>query len=201
MWSRVAAKCLGYIKMRIIVGISGASGTILGIELLKALRSYPQCETHLVITDGAKKTLAHETNIKVDDVISLADHCHGINNMAAPISSGSFKTDGMVIIPCSMKTVSGVAYGFADNLLIRAADVCLKEGRRLILVPREAPLSSIHLENLARAASHGCTIIPPVLTFYNKPQTVQDMVNHLLGKILMMFGLEFPGFKPWKGVD
>ncbi len=185
--------------MRIIVGISGASGTMLGIELLKALRT--QCETHLVITDGAKQTLAHETSIKVEEVIPLADYCYDIKNMAAPISSGSFKTDGMVIIPCSMKTVSGVAYGFTDNLLIRAADVCLKEGRRLILVPRETPLSSIHLENLARAAGHGCTIIPPVLTFYNQPQTIQDMVNHLISKILAMLGLEFPDFKPWKVVN
>ena len=185
--------------MKIIVGISGASGTMLGIELLKAVHT--RCETHLVITDGAKQTLVHETSTKVEDIISLANYYYDIKNMAAPISSGSFKTDGMVIIPCSMKTVSGVAYGFADNLLIRAADVCLKEGRRLILVPRETPLSSIHLENLTRVANHGCTIIPPVLTFYNNPQTIQDMVNHLIGKILTMLGLEFSSFKPWKGVN
>jgi 4-hydroxy-3-polyprenylbenzoate decarboxylase len=187
--------------MRIIVGISGASGTILGIELLKALRLYPQCETHLVITEGAKKTLSYETNIKVEEIVALADHCYDINNMGASISSGSFKTDGMVIIPCSMKTLSGVAYGFTDNLLIRAADVCLKEDRRLILVPREFPLSSIHLENMARAANHGCTIMPPVLTFYNNPKTIQDMINHLIGKILMLFSLEFNSFIPWEGAE
>lgn len=186
--------------MKIIVGLSGASGTILGIELLRTLQEYPHCETHLIITDGARKTLTQETSIKIDNVVSLAEYCHDINNMAAPISSGSFQTDGMVVIPCSMKTVSGIAYGFADNLLIRAADVCLKEKRRLILVPRELPMSSIHLENLARAANHGCIIVPPVLTFYNHPQTIQDMIDHLIGKILQLFGLEAPKFKPWKGV-
>lgn len=185
--------------MRIIVGISGASGTILGLELLKALRAYPQCEVHLVITEGARKTLSYETNYKMEDVVTLATHHHDINNMGAPISSGSFETNGMVIIPCSMKTLAGIASGYTDNLLLRAADVCLKEKRKLILVPRETPLNLIHLENMVRVAKAGGIIMPPVLTFYNNPKTIQDLIHHLLGKILMLFGLKYNKFSPWSG--
>lgn len=186
--------------MRIIVGITGASGVILGVNLLKVLAALPDCETHLVITEGAKRTLQYETDIHVEDVIALADHYHDNNDLAAPISSGSFKTDGMIIIPCSMKTLSGVVTGYTDNLLLRAADVCLKERRQVVLVPRELPLSSIHLKNMAKAARHGCVILPPMLTFYNNPGSIQDMINHLIGKILMMFNLSFREFVPWKGV-
>lgn len=186
--------------MRIIIGITGASGVILGVNLLKALECHPECETHLIITDGAKRTFQYETDLKIEEVSSLANFCYDINNMAAPIASGSFKTDGMVIIPCSMKSLSGVVSGYADNLMLRAADVCLKEKRRVILVPRETPLNSIHLRNMVQATNDGCTIIPPVLTFYNHPDTIQDMINHLVGKIMMMFGLTFSGFVPWKGV-
>jgi len=120
--------------------------------------------------------------------------------MAAPISSGTFDTDGMVVILCSMKTLSGLVNGYTDNLLLRAADVCLKEKRRLVLVPREAPLSIIHLRNMVRAASAGCLIIPPMLTFYNNPTTIDDMINHLIGKIMRVFNLNFDAFVPWKGV-
>lgn len=186
--------------MRIIVGITGASGVILGVNLLKALADCPECETHLVITEGAKRTFEYETNLKVEEVIALADHYHDINNLAASISSGSFKTDGMVILPCSMKTLSGIITGYTDNLLLRAADVCLKERRRVVLVPREFPLNSIHLKNMYEATQHGCVILPPMLTFYNNPSSVQDMINHLIGKIMMMFDLPFKGFIPWQGV-
>jgi len=187
-------------RIRIIVGITGASGVILGVNLLKALAECPECETHLVITESAKRTLEYETDLSFEDVISLADYYHDINNLAATISSGSFKTDGMVILPCSMKTLSGVVTGYTDNLLLRAADVCLKERRRVILAPRELPLNSIHLKNMSEAAQHGCVILPPMLTFYNNPSSIQDMINHLVGKIMMMFDLSFKGFVPWRGV-
>lgn len=185
--------------MKIIVGITGASGAVLGVELLKAFRNQPQCETHLVISDGAKKTLSLESGLEVKDVVSLADHYYDINNMGAVIASGSFRTDGMIIIPCSMKTLAAVVHGYADNLLTRAADVCIKENRRIILVPREMPLSRIHLKNMLEASDIGCAIIPPVLTFYNQPGTIQDQINHLIGKILMQFGLDHSLFSPWKG--
>jgi 4-hydroxy-3-polyprenylbenzoate decarboxylase len=186
--------------LRIIVGISGARGVILGVNLLKALTAYPECETHLIISDGAKMTFCHETDLAIEDVAAMAHFTHNIKNLAAPISSGSFKTDGMVIIPCSMKTLSGVVTGYTDNLLLRAADVCLKEQRRLVLVPREVPLSRIHVENLQQATRAGCVIVPPMLTFYNSPKTIQDMINHLVGKILMMFNLDYHSFIPWQGV-
>lgn len=185
--------------MRIIIGISGASGAILGVEMLKALRAYPECETHLVVSEGARKTLASETNMEIEDLIALSDFYHSAKNMAAPISSGSFRTNGMIIIPCSMKTLAAVAHGYADNLLVRAADVCLKENRKVVLVPRETPFSKVHLKNLVEASDNGCTIIPPVLTFYNKPLSLQDQVNHIIGKILIQFGLEHSSFKPWVG--
>lgn len=185
--------------MRIIVGISGASGAVLGIEMLKALKSHPECETHLIVTQGALTTLACESEVGLKEMTALADCCYDVNDLAAPVASGSFKTDGMVIIPCSMKTLAAVVHGYADNLLVRAADVCLKEKRRLILVPRETPLSKIHLRNLMEASDCGCTIIPPMLTFYNRPKTIEDQVNHIIGKILMQFGLEHKSFRPWNG--
>lgn len=185
--------------MKIIIGITGASGAVMGVELLRALRNQPQCETHLVISEGAKKSLDLEGGPEVLDVISLADHYYDINNLGAVIASGSFRTDGMIIIPCSMKTLAAVVHGYADNLLTRAADVCIKENRRVVLIPREMPLSSIHLKNMLEAADLGCSIIPPILTFYNEPETIHDQINHLIGKILMQFGLNHDTFSPWKG--
>ncbi len=186
--------------MRIIVGISGASGAILGADLLRAFKRYG-CETHLVITAGAEGTLKIETGLTVKDLAAFADFVHPIGNLAASISSGSFKTDGMVIAPCSMKTLAGIVCGYTDNLLLRAADVCLKERRKVVLLPRELPLSSIHLGNMEKAARHGCIVCPPVMTFYNKPKSIQDMIDHLTGKVMMLFGLEFSKFKPWAGED
>ncbi len=185
--------------MRLIVGISGASGVVMGQQLLSVLKNMPDVETHLVLTEGAVKNFEEETNLCIKEVERLADFVHSNQNLAAPISSGSFKTDGMIIIPCSMKTLSGVAHGFAENLIIRAADVCIKEGRKLVLVPREMPFSLLHLENMQRAARYGCTIIPPLLTFYNGLKTTEEQVHHILGKVLMQFGLEIEGFKPWQG--
>ena len=185
--------------MRLIVGVSGASGVIMGYYLLKALKQYENCETHLVLTEGARKTWKLETAIPVEALETMADFNHSDLNMAAPISSGSFQTEGMIVIPCSMKTLSGIATGYAANLLVRAVDVCLKEHRRVVIVPREMPLGKIHLRNLQAAAEWGCTVIPPSLTFYNKPQSMDDQINHIIGKILMQFGLDYHCFVPWKG--
>ncbi|MGB4438340.1 MAG: UbiX family flavin prenyltransferase [Sedimentibacter sp.] len=185
--------------MRLVVGISGASGVILGYHLLKALKAYPDCEIHLVISEGAKVTFGLETKLKIEEVEKLADYVHSNKNLAASISSGSFKTDGMIVIPCSMKTLSGIATGYAENLLIRSVDVCLKENRRVVLVPREMPFGKIHIRNMKEASDLGCVIIPPILTFYNNPQTIEEQINHIIGKILMQFGLDHKKFIAWEG--
>ena len=185
--------------MRLIIGISGASGVIMGYELLKALQAVPDCEKHLVITEGASKNFACETNLAIDEITALADFHYDNKNMAASISSGSFRTDGMIVIPCSMKTVAGIAAGFAGNLLLRAADVCLKENRRVVIVPRETPLSRIHLRNMKEAADNGCTVIPPMLTFYNGSDSVEKQIHHIIGKIFMQFGIVYEKFTAWKG--
>jgi 4-hydroxy-3-polyprenylbenzoate decarboxylase len=183
--------------MKIIVGISGASGTILGYELLRALRSQPDMEIHLIITENAKKTIALETDLQVAEINSFADFVYDENNMAASIASGSFQTDGIIVIPCSMKTLSGIVSGFSNNLLIRATDVCQKENRRIVLVPREMPLSKVHLRNLAQAAADGCIIVPPMLTFYNHADTVQKQIDQIIGKVMAQFGLHYSKFVPW----
>ena len=159
--------------MRIIVGISGASGVVMGYEMLKALRMQEDCEIHLVITQGAIENFKYETDMDIKEVMKLADYCYDDKNMAASISSGSFRTDGMIVIPCSMKTVSAIANGYGANLLVRAVDVCIKESRRVVLVPREMPLSRIHLDNLKKAADYGCILLPPMLTFLFVPQPLQ----------------------------
>ena len=187
--------------MRMIVGISGASGVIMGYYLLKALRQQPNCEIHLVITEGAKVTWGLETDIPYEELTELADVCHSNKNLAAFISSESFISSGMIIIPCSMKTLSAIASGYAANLLVRAADVCLKEGRKVVLVPREMPLGKVHLRNLKEASDLGCIIVPPMLTFYNMPSSLMDQINHIVGKILLHFGLHHESFVPWKGVE
>lgn len=187
--------------MRIIVGISGASGAELGYHLLKTLKAYPEVETHLVISKGAYRTFQLETNIKIPEVESLADFVYKNKNIAASIASGSFKTDGMIVIPCSMKTLSGIANGYAENLLVRAVDVCLKENRRVVLVPREMPLGKVHIKNMKEASDLGCVIIPPMLTFYNNSLTMEEQMNHIIGKILMQLGLEPKKFRAWEGAE
>lgn len=147
------------------------------------------------------RTFKYETNFTLDEVTKLADVVHDNHNLAAAIASGSFQTDGMIVIPCSMKTVAGIVSGFADNLLLRAADVCLKEGRKVVLVPREMPMSRIHLRNIKDAADYGCTIVPPVLTFYNHADTVEKQIQHIIGKILMQFHIDYQNFVPWQGRD
>ncbi|MDD4721345.1 MAG: UbiX family flavin prenyltransferase [Acidaminococcaceae bacterium] len=187
--------------MRLIVGISGASGVVMGYQMLKVLKQIPDIEVHLVVTEGAVKNFACETDITLEDVIALADYNHSNKNMAASISSGSFKTDGIIVIPCSMKTVSGIASGFAANLLLRAVDVCLKESRKVVIVPREMPLSRIHLRNIKEAADNGCIVVPPMLTFYNGSNSVEKQINHIIGKVLMQFGIDYEKFIAWKGID
>lgn len=184
-------------KKRLIVGISGADGVIIGVQLLSLLRSMPDVETFLVMSRSAQKNIELQCDIGVEDVRHLADHVFDEDDLAASISSGSFKTEGMIIAPCSMKTLSGIAHGFEINLLIRAADVCLKEGRKVVLMPRETPLGMAHIKNLLLAAECGCIIVPPVLTFYNEPRNLDDVIYHVLGKALGQFGITPPGLKVW----
>ncbi|MDF2635083.1 MAG: aromatic acid decarboxylase [Pelosinus sp.] len=184
-------------KKRLVVGMSGASGAILGIELLQILREHPDYETHLIISKGAEETILQETDYKVAEVIDLADKVYDINNIGAGIASGTFKTEGMIIVPCSMKTVAGIASGYSDNLLLRAADVTIKERRGLALATRECPLSAIHLRNMLSLAELGAFIMPPMITYYNKPISIKDMNRHIIGKILEKFGIEVNGFIRW----
>ena len=185
--------------MRLIVGISGASGVIYGIRLLEALRELPDVESHLVMSNGAKLNIALETDRKVKDVEDLADVVHSDQNLAATIASGSYRTDGMIIAPCSMKTLSAVVNSFAEKLLARAADVVLKEQRRLVLVPRETPLHVGHCRLLYEAAQMGAMIVPPMPAFYNDPQSVDDIINHTVGRLLDLFEIDSGMVKRWQG--
>ncbi len=183
-------------KKRIIVGVSGASGVPLAVALLHALRQ-ANTEIHLIVTSGGKTTLAEETDLSFDQFCALADIVHNEFDFAAPPSSGSWKCDGMVVIPCSMKTLAGIHSGYTENLLLRAADVTIKEGRKLVLVPRECSMSPIHLRNQYELSMMGVTILPPVLSYYHHPQTIQDMEHHLVGKILDRFDIEYEHFHRW----
>ena len=182
---------------RLVVGISGASGAEIGIQLLQAMQHLPEWETHLVISEGARRMIALETVYSVEQVEALASRCHPLDDVGASIASGTFKTEGMVVVPCSMKTVAGIAHGYSQNLLLRAADVVIKERRKLVLVARESPLSTIHLNNMLLLANAGVVILPPVLTYYHRPATIQEMTAHIVGKILDVFGIEFAEFKRW----
>ena len=186
--------------MRLIVGMTGATGAPLGVSLLQALREMPGVETHLVLSKWAKTTIELETPYSVRDVSALADYCHNPGDQAATISSGSFRTDGMIIIPCSMKTLAGIRAGYAEGLVGRAADVVLKEGRKLVLVPREMPLSTIHLENMLALSRLGVAMVPPMPAFYNHPQTVDDITQHIVARVLDQFGLEHPNARRWQGL-
>lgn len=183
---------------RIIVGISGASGSVYGYMALQALRAIGGVETHLVLTDGARRTLALETDMTARDFESLADVLHQEDDLAAAIASGSFLTDGMLVIPCSMKSASAIAYSLSSNLLVRAADVCLKEKRRLVLVVRETPLHLGHLRTLAQLAEIGAVILPPIPAMYANPQSIDDIVAHTVGKVLDQFGIANELFKRWR---
>ena len=178
------------------MGISGASGVIYGVRLLQLLRDMP-VETHLVMSKSAEVTLAYETDMKVATLRALADHCHAIGDMAAPLSSGSFKTLGMIVAPCSVRSVAEIASGVTTTLLTRAADVILKERRRLVLMVRETPLHLGHLRNMAALTEMGAIIAPPVPAYYNRPKTLEDAIDHNLGRVLDLFGLDTGKVKRW----
>jgi len=185
-------------KRKIIIGISGASGTIYGVRLLETLRNYSEIETHLVISDIAKEIIKHEDGRDPEKVLELADIVHPIKNLGAAISSGSFLTEGMIIAPCSIKSLSGIANSYNDNLLVRAADVCLKERRKLIIVLRQTPLHLGHLELMTRVTQYGATLLPPMPSFYHKPKTIDDIINQTVGKVLDNFGIEHNLFTRWQ---
>ena len=184
--------------MRLIVGMTGATGAPLGIALLQALRDMPDVETHLVMSKWAKTTIELETPYSARDVAELADFAHSPADQAAVISSGSFRTDGMIVIPCSMKTLAGIRAGYADGPVGRAADVVLKEGRKL--VPREMPLSTIHLENMLALSRMGVAMVPPMPAYYNHPQTIDDVTHHVVTRVLDQFGLEYRKARRWNGL-
>lgn len=181
---------------RLIIGISGASGVIYGVRLLEALKPLP-VETHLVMSRTAEVTLAYETKLKVAAVRELADVAHDVDDLAASISSGSFRTMGMIVAPCSMRSLGEIAHGISSNLLTRAADVVLKERRKLVLLVRETPLHAIHLRNMATLAEMGAIIAPPVPAFYNRPETLDDVIDHTVGRALDLFDLDSGKVKRW----
>lgn len=186
---------------RFIIGISGASGVIYGIRALEILKNVPEIETHLLISNAGKRTILYETDYAIKEVEALADRLYSMSDIAAAISSGSFKTAGMMVAPCAMKTLSGIANSFSDNLLLRAADVVLKDRRKLLLLVRETPLHLGHLRLMAQAAEIGAIIMPPMPAFYHKPQSVDDIINQTVNRMFDMMGIELEEdlFERWQG--
>ena len=180
----------------LIVAITGGSGVIYGIKLIEALNSL-NLETHLILSEWGEKTIKIETNVNIDYIKNLATQYYDNTNMAAPVSSGSFKTRGMVIIPCSMKTLASIANGLDDSLISIAASVCIKEGRKLVVVPRETPLSKIHLENIVKLSELRVTILPAMPGFYFRPSTIDDLLSHIVGKVLDQFDIDNNMFRRW----
>ena len=189
---------VGAAPQRLIVGITGASGTIFGVRLLEVLRD-AGVETHLVMSQWAARTLVHETEYSVAQVQALASERYAIGDAGAAISSGSFRTMGMIVAPCSMRTLGAIAHGVGDNLIHRAADVVLKERRRLVLAVRESPLNEIHLENMLKLSRMGVSICPPTPAFYNRPKSLDDVVAYTVARLLDQFGLNLPGGQRWSG--
>src|SRR2546425_2360932 len=194
------AKTEGATVMRLIVGISGSTGAIYGVRLLEVLRTLRDIEIHLVVSDGAKTTISYETEYQVEEVLGWAHIVYDPRNVAAAIASGTFITAGMIVAPCSMKTLSSIAHSYNDNLLTRAADVCLKERRRLVLLVRETPLHLGHLRLMTTVTEAGGIILPPVPGFYQKPSTMMDLVDHSLGKTLDLFGIDHQLYPRWSGL-
>lgn len=182
----------------IILGISGASGAIYGIRLLEEMKKQ-EIETHVVISKWGSYTIKAETDYCIEDVIGLASFYYEDDDLAARISSGSFKASGMIIAPCSMKTLSGIANGYSEDLIVRAADVCLKEQRKLVLLTRETPLSQIHLQNMLTVSRAGGVIAPPMPSFYTRPTSLEDMIDQTVGRILDQFDIPFAGLRRWEG--
>ncbi|MDA9901675.1 UbiX family flavin prenyltransferase [Gammaproteobacteria bacterium] len=191
----------GESRVKIIVGMSGASGVIYGVRMLEVLRDVAEVETHLVMSDAAKLNIAVETDLETQDVVSLADYSYSNRDIGASIASGSFKTDGMVVAPCAIKTLSAIANSYSDSLIVRAADVVLKECRRLVLVPRETPLHVGHCELMMKACQLGAVMAPPMPAHYILPKTVDDLVNHHVGRILDLFDLDSGLVQRWHGVN
>lgn len=188
-------------KKRLVVGMTGATGAIYGIRILQVLRERGDWETHLVISQAGLVNLKYELDMDRSELYALADVTHGINDIASCIASGSFKTEGMIIAPCSMKTLAAVAHGFGDNLISRAADVALKERRKTVLIPRETPLNLAHIRNMASVTEMGGIIFPPMPAFYNKTDSLRAMVDEGVGRILDMFGVDPTGLvTPWQGL-
>ncbi|MEE8517157.1 MAG: UbiX family flavin prenyltransferase [Alphaproteobacteria bacterium] len=186
---------------RIIVGISGASGAIYGIRMLEVLQGADDIEVHLILSHSAGQTVADETDWKLADVRAMADVVHNNKDIGASLSSGSFRTAGMIVAPCSVKTLSGIVNSYDDNLLTRAADVCLKEKRRVVLLVRETPLHLGHIELMARAARYGAVVMPPVPAYYHRPKTLDDVINQTVGKALDFFDVPHRLFRRWKETE
>jgi 4-hydroxy-3-polyprenylbenzoate decarboxylase len=186
------------INLELVVALTGASGVIYGVHLLKVLR-HLKISTHLIISDPAKVIIKHELKLNVKEIEKFADFVYTPSDLTAPIASGSYQVSGMVIVPCSMKTLAAIASGYADNLIVRVADCMLKEKRPLILVPRETPLSIIHLRNMVKAAEAGAIIIPAMPGFYHEPKTIEDLVNFVVGKILDVLGIQHDLYRRWRG--
>lgn len=191
----------GLKKKRLIIGVTGATGAVYAVRMLQVLQAQPEWETHLVISSAGVVNLKHEMDMKRSDLAALADVTHGVNDIAASISSGGFKTEGMIIAPCSMKTLSAVAHGFGDNLISRSADVVLKERRRLVVMPRETPLNLVHIKNMLSVTEMGGIMFPPMPAFYSKTDSMMGMVNETVGRVLDMFGVNVEGlYTPWEGL-
>ena len=188
-------------KPRLIVGLSGSSGLPYGIRLLEVLRKLGTHEVHLILTDAAKLNISVETDWRTRDVEKLADVVHNVMNISASLASGSFRTEGMIVAPCSIRTLSAITNSFADNLLVRAADVTLKERRRLVLMPREAPLHVGHCKLLYHASQLGAIVFPPMPAFYGRPRTIEDLIDATVGRVLDLFGIDSGTVPRWSGVD
>ena len=186
--------------MVLIIGITGASGVIYGIRLLEVLSTYKEIETHLLVSEAGEKNIQYETDWKVEEVRALADFSYDIQDIGARLASGSFKRDGMVVAPCSMKTLSALANSYADNLLTRTADVTLKERKRLVLLARETPLHLGHLRNMEKLTEMGAVVLPPIPAFYHRPRTINELVDHTIGKVLDIFDIDHNLFPRWPGV-
>jgi 4-hydroxy-3-polyprenylbenzoate decarboxylase len=189
-------------KKRLIIAMTGATGAIYGVRMLQILQTLPDWESHLVISSAGLVNLKYELEMDKAELYALADVTHGINDIASPIASGSFKTEGVVVAPCSMKTLAAIAHGFGDNLISRSADVALKERRKTVLIPRETPLNLAHIRNMAAVTEMGGIIYPPMPAFYNKTDSMRAMVDEGVGRILDMYGISVEGlYKPWMGLD
>ncbi len=188
-------------KKRLVIAMTGATGAIYGVRMLQVLQQQDEWESHLVISSSGLVNLKYEMDMERSALYELADVVHGVNDIAASIASGSFKTEGVVVAPCSMKTLSAIAHGFGDNLITRAADVALKERRRVVIMPRETPLNLAHIRNMASATEMGAIIFPPMPAFYSKSNSIAAMVDEGVGRILDMFGVDVTGlFEPWEGL-